>query len=186
MSAQNVDISTSTRGTTAIKLGDFNAAEGYHMSIFAKETGAGTAIRRGYACTRIVTVTPNKFNETTGAATGTVVIAGLPFVIGKAANTNVTGATDGNGEDISAEDDDVAFQGITKCESIAVRLSGAIQPGQQVMTANGGKFAAYDGSDAHKVKGVFLGLPGSTKDGAYIAQAGADGNIGLISFNGVN
>lgn len=185
MSAQNVDISTTTRGTTAIKRGDFNAAEGYQMSIFQKETGAGTAIRRGYACTRIVTVTPNKFNETTGAATGTVVISGMPLVIGKPANTNVTAQADGNGEDIAAEDDDVAFQGITKCGSVCVKASGAIQPGQQVMTAANGCFAAYDGSDAHKVKGIFIGLPGSTKDAAYIAQAAADGNLILISFDGV-
>jgi hypothetical protein len=186
MSYQNVDISTSTRGTTAIKLGDFNAAEGYEMSVFQKETGAGTAIRRGYACTRIVTVTPNKFDETTGAATGTVVIAGSPFIIGKPANTNVTNATDGNGEDISAEDGDVAFQGITKCGSVCVRAGGAIQPGQQVMTANGGKFVAYDGSDAHKVKGTFIGLPGSTKDGAFTGAAAANNDLILISFNGVN
>lgn len=185
MSAQNVDISTSTLGKTAIKLGDFNAAAGYSMSVFAKATGAGTAIRRGYACTRINTVTPNVFDETTGATTGAVVIAGLPFVTGKLANINVTGAADGNGEDISAEDADVAFNGITDCDSVCVKLSGAIQPGQQVMTANGGKFAAYDGSGADKIKGIYIGKPGSTKDGAYIAQAAADGDLILIDFEGV-
>lgn len=186
MSSQNVDISTSVRGTTAIKLGDFNAADNYSMSVFAKATGAGTAIRRGYACTRINTVTPNVFDETTGAATGTVVIAGLPFVTGKPANTNVTGAADGNGEDISAEDGDVAFNGITRCASVCVKASGAIQPGQQVMTANGGAFAAYDGSGADKIKGIFIGLPGSTKDGAYIQQPAANGNLILIDFNGAS
>jgi hypothetical protein len=186
VSAQNVDISTSTRGVTAIKLGDFNAADNYSMSVFGKATGVGTAIRRGYACTRINTVTPNVFDETTGAAAGTVVIAGLPFVTGKPANTNVTNAADGNGEDISAEDSDVAFNGITRCASVCVKASGAIQPGQQVMTANGGKFAAYDGSGVDKIKGIFIGLPGSTKDGAYIPQAAADGNLILIDFNGVS
>lgn len=185
MSAQNVDISTSTVGKTAIKRGDFNAAENYQMSIFAKETGAGTAIRRGYACSRINTVTPNKFNETTAAVDDTVVISGLPFVI-RPDYTNVTNAADGNGEDICAGDDDVAFQGITKCGSVCVKASGAIQPGQRVMTAANGCFAAYDGSAAGKVKGVYLGLPGSTKDGAYIAQAAADGNLILIDFNGVS
>jgi hypothetical protein len=186
MSAQNVDVSTTTLGVTAIKLGDFNAADGYSMSVFPKATGASTAIRRGYACTRVNTVTPNKFAVTTGATTNAVVIAGLPFVTGKPANINVTGAADGNGEDISAEDADVAFNGITDCGSVCVRASGAIQPGQQVMTATNGRFAAYDGSGADKIKGIFIGLPGSTKDGAYIAQAAADGQLILIDFDGVS
>jgi len=185
MSAQNVDISTSVRGQTAIKLGDFNAAAGYAMSTFGKATGAGTAIRRGYACTRVNTVTPNVFTVTTGASANAVVIAGLPFVTGKLSNINVTGAADGNGEDISAEDGDVAFNGITDCDSICVRASGAIQPGQQVMTAASGRFAAYDGSGVDKIKGIYIGLPGSTKDGAYIPQAAADGNLIIIDFEGV-
>jgi len=183
MSAQNVDISTNVLGQTAVKRGDFNAADNYVMGIFNKAAGASTAIRRGYALTQNNAVTPNVFAVTSGKAAGTVVISGLPYVI-KPANINVTGAADGNGEDICAEDADISFQGIRRCANVVVKCSGTLQPGDQVMTAASGTFAKYDASGPQYIKGYYVGLPGSTHDGAYIKQGATDGQLVVIDFNG--
>lgn len=183
MSSINVDISTSVIGKTSVKRGDFNAADGYIMGIFGKETGSGKAIRRGYACTQINTVTPNVFDETTAKSANVVVISSLPLYYNMN-NINVTAVADGTGEDISAEDADVAFQGVRKCANIVVKASGAIQPGDLVMTAANGCFAKYDASGPQYIKGFYVGLPGSTHDAAYIKQAAADGNLIVIDFNG--
>jgi len=182
MSAVNVDISTTTAPKTAIKRGDYNAAEA-HMSFYAKSAGVGTAIRRGYACAQINTVTPNTFAVTTAKAAGKVVISGLPYYWNPNL-INVTAAADGSGEDITAEDADISFQAITEAKSICVKASGGLQPGDQVMTAAAGAFAKYDGTGAQFIKGVYKGLPGGTSDGAYIKQAAVDGNLVIIDFDG--
>lgn len=155
------------------------------MGVFAKPSGNGTAIRRGYALTHTDTVTPNKFEVTTAKAAGTVVISGLPWYYNPS-NINVTSAADGNGEDVCSEDDDIAFQAVKKSGAIIVKAGGAIQPGYQVMTAADGEFVQYDGSGAQYIKGIYLGLPGGESDGAYIKQACADGDLIVIDFNGVS
>jgi len=182
MSAVNVDISTTTAPKTSIKRGDYNAAEA-QMSYFGKTAGATTAIRRGYACAQINTVTPNVFAVTTTKAAGKVVISALPFYWNQN-NINVTAVADGTGEDISAEDADVSFQAVTRASSICVKASGGLQPGDQVMTAAAGAFAKYDGTGAQFIKGAYKGLPGGTSDGAYIKQAATDGQLVVIDFDG--
>lgn len=182
MSAVNVDISTTTPPKTAIKRGDYNAAEA-EMTYFAKSAGVGTAIRRGYACAQINTVTPNVFAVTAGKAAGAVCISGLPYYWTQY-NVNVTADPSGNGEDITAEDADISFQGIVDASSICVKCSGGLQPGDQVMTAAAGAFAKYDGSGAQFIKGMYKGLPGGTSDGAYIKQAATDGQLVIIDFDG--
>lgn len=182
MSSVNVDISTTTPPKTAIKRGDYNAAEA-EMTYFAKSAGVGTAIRRGYACAQINTVTPNVFAVTGGKAAGAVCVSGLPYYWTQY-NVNVTADPSGNGEDICAEDADISFQGIVDASSICVKCSGGLQPGDQVMTAAAGAFAKYDGSGAQFIKGMYKGLPGGTSDGAYIKQAATDGQLVIIDFDG--
>lgn len=180
--ASFVDITTSTIPKTAVKRGDYNIAE-TEVALVSKASGVGTAIRRGYACTRNNAVTPNVFAVTTTKSGDSVVIAGLPLepTFDK---VNVTGAADGNGEDVSASDADIKFIGITDSNKVVGKASGAIQPGQQVMTAAAGCFAAYDGTGAQYIKGMYLGKPGGTSDGAYITQAAADGDLIVIDFEG--
>lgn len=179
-----VDISTATARKTAVKRGDYNAAES-QMGVFAKESGTDTAIRRGYCCSLIDTVTPNKFAVTTGKAAKAIVISALPWYYNPS-NVNVTAAADGNGEDITAEDDDIAFQAVKKSGGIVVKAGGAIQPGSLVMTAADGEVVVYDGSGAQYIIGTYLGKPGGVSDGAYIKQACADHDLIVIDFNGVN
>ncbi|HEX2845126.1 MAG TPA: hypothetical protein VHN59_01160 [Chitinophagaceae bacterium] len=180
--ADFLDISTSTPNVTSTKRGDYNMALSTVIQV-NKEQGASTAIRRGYALGRSDLVTPNVFAKTTAKEDGTVVISALPFPPYMPSYVNVTDAADGTGEDISASDDDYVVQGIIKGR-VAVKMSGTGQPGQQVMTADEGEFAAYDGSGAQYVKGVFLGLPGASLDGAVIKQGWTDGVLGVIDFNG--
>jgi hypothetical protein len=178
-----VDISTTTPPKTAFKRGDYNAAEA-EMGYFAKAAGTSTAIRRGYACAPINTVTPNVYAVTAGKVGGACVISALPYYW-RYDYINVTGAADGNGEDITADDSEVSFQGIKDCSSIIVKISGGIQPGDQVMTAASGAFTKYDGSGAQFIKGTYLGLPGGTTDGSYIKQAATDGQLVVIDFDGM-
>jgi len=178
-----IDISSVTPEATSVKRGDYDLdpAKTSTMTV-NKEQGTSTAIRRGYACAPTDTVTPNVYEVTTGASDAAVVIAGLPFAY-IPANVNVTSVADGTGEDISATDNDVALQAITRTDSVVVKLSGTGQPGQQVMTAANGDFIAYDGSGIEFVKGVFRGLPG-TQGGNIIKAGWTDGVLGYISFNG--
>jgi hypothetical protein len=176
-----VDISTTTLPVTAVKRGDYNIANS-EIAIFNKATGTGTAIRRGYACSQNNAVTPNVFGPTTGKAGGLVVISALPF-LSNPHYANVTGAADGNGEDLSADEPEISFQGLLDAR-VVVKGSGALQPGDQVMTANNGAFAKYDGSGAQFIKGVYLGLPGGVTDGAYIKAGATDGQLIVIDFEG--
>lgn len=176
-----LDISTSTPETTSVKRGDYNLATST-VKTFNKNTGTDTKIRRGYALKRTDLVTPNVFEVTTAKEGGAVIISGLPFAY-VPTNVNVTNLADGTGEDISATDDDVAIQGITKSGSVVVKMSGTGQPGQEVMTAANGEFAAYDGTGVEYKKGVFLGLPG-TQGGNVIKQGWTNGVLGVIEFNG--
>ena len=177
-----VDISTRTARKTAVKRGDFNLATTTQM-IFQKKSGASTAIRRGYCLARVDDVTPSAFEVTTGKASKTVVIGGMPWYP-NANNTNVTNAVDGNGEDIAAEDGDIAFQGIIRSEDVVVKAGGAIQPGQRVMTAADGEVVAYDGSGEQYVIGFYKAKVGGESDGAYLKQECADHDLISINFNG--
>lgn len=177
-----VDISVTSPRKTAVKRGDFNAANTVQVP-FSKKTGNGTAIRRGYCLSIVDDVTPNKYVVTTGKAAKTVVISGMPFYP-NLNNVNVTSAADGNGEDVAAEDDDVAFQAITKSEDVVVKAGGAIQPGARVMTAADGEVVAYDGSGEQYAIGTYIGLPGGVSDAAYVKQACADHDLISIAFNG--
>ena len=176
-----VDIKTTSPNTTSVKRGDYNLATSKTMTV-NKEQGTDTKIRRGYALTRDNTVTPNVFDETTGKADGLVVISGLPFTW-KPDNTNVTNVANGTGEDISAEDDDVAVQSIVSGR-VAVKFGGSCQPGQEVMTAADGEFVAYDDSGVQYKKGFLIGKPGAGFDAAVIKAGVVDGDIGIIEFNG--
>jgi hypothetical protein len=178
-----VDISTTTPPKTAVKRGDYNATEA-EMGYFAKATGASTAIRRGYCCAPINTVTPNVYAVTAGKVGGACVISGLPYYW-RWDYINVTGDASGNGEDITADDSEVSFQGIKDCSSIVVKCSGGLQPGDQIMTAAAGAVIKYDGSGPQYIKGTYIGLPGGTTDGSYIKQPAVDGNLVVIDFDGM-
>lgn len=176
-----VDISTTTPNTTSVKRGDYNLATAKLITV-NKDSGSGTKIRRGYALSRDNTTTPNEFAVTTGKADGLVVISGLPFTW-KPDNVNVTDVANGTGEDISAEDDDVAVNVITEGR-VAVKFGGSCQPGQEVMTADEGEFVAYDGTGVQYIKGFLIGKPGAGFDAAVIKAGVSDGDIGIIEFKG--
>ncbi|MDN5845513.1 MAG: hypothetical protein L0H53_04475 [Candidatus Nitrosocosmicus sp.] len=173
-----MDISSVTPEKTNVKRGDYDidTAKTSTMTV-NKAQGASTAILRGYACEPVDTVTPNVYQVTTTASDAAVVISALPFAY-IPANVEIS-----NGEDVSATDDNVALQAITRSDSVVVKLSGTGQPGNKVMTAANGEFVKYDDSDPELIKGVFKGLPG-TQGGNIIKQGWTDGVLGIISFNG--
>ena len=176
-----LDINTVTPNQTSTKRGDYNMALSTVVTV-NKEDGESTAIRRGYAVCRNNAITPNVFAVTTQKEAGMIGISALPFPPHMPSYVNVTNVANGTGEDISAGDDDIKLQIILKGR-VAVMLGGDIQPGEEVMTAADGEFVAYDGSGAQYIKGVYLGLPGS-QDGAVVSGAGANGQLGIIDFNG--
>lgn len=181
MSSSFVDIKTTSPNTTSVKRGDYNLATSKVQTV-NKEQAASTAIKRGYALSRDNTVTPNVFAVTDGKKDGLVVISALPFTW-KPDNINVTNVADGTGEDISAEDDDVAVNVITEGK-VAVKFGGSCQPGQEVMTAADGEFVAYDDSGVQYKKGYLIGKPGAGFDAAVIKAGVVDGDIGIIEFKG--
>lgn len=186
MSSPFLNITTATAGLTSTKRGDYNL-EKCDVGVFAKASGVSTGFHRGYALTRNNLVTPNVFAVTSGKSSEMVVVSGLPlsYIM---TNVNVSGIaggalpTDGTGEDVCANDDDVAFTGVIE-GPVVVYISGSVQPGQQVMTAANGQFTAYDGSGIQFVKGYLIGAPGQVEDARQIKQAVNNG-LGVIYLDG--
>lgn len=170
-----IDIKSVTPEGTSFKRGDYDLDK-CQVTVVNKEQGSSTAIKRGYALAPINTVTPNVYKVTAGKSAKSVVISGLPFAY-IPANVGADPAT----EDISATNEDVAINVITK-GPVIVKLASTGQPGDQVMTAANGEFAKYDGSGPENIKGVFLGLPGT--QGGNIIKAGWSAQLGVIDFNG--
>ncbi len=182
-----VDITTTTPNTTAIKRGDYNIAE-CRVSTFAKDSGTSTGFNRGYALSRTESITPNVFAVTSTKVAEQVVVSGLPLAyiptnVNYQAKGGGAAPADGSGEDVSALDEDVAFTGVME-GPVCVYITGAIQPGHEVMTAANGEFAAYDGSGTQYIKGVFLGKAGQVSDARQVKQAIAAGGLGIVYLQG--